>query len=161
FGSAETYDPVQGAWSPAPPLLAPRWSARGTLLEDGTALVSGGFANASGTMYLSECEIYTPKPPSWKQTGDLNDPRAGHTATLVRGAGVLVAGGGAVGGELSSVELYAGGAWTRKHDMIEMRRNHFALLMPDQAHVLVGGGQGLDVRAEIFDVSQNAWAEQD
>jgi Galactose oxidase, central domain len=71
--------------------------------------------------------------------------RAGHTATLLSGRQVLVAGGETASGQLASAELYdpATGSWSATGSMNTARGQHTATLLSD-GHVLVAGGLGPD-----------------
>ena len=69
--------------------------------------------------------------------------RAGHTATLLPSGKVLVAGGYANGGYLSSAELYdpATGSWSSTGSLGTARSDHTATLLPS-GKVLVAAGRG-------------------
>lgn len=77
--------------------------------------------------------------------GALNVPRYEHTATLLPGGTVLVAGGYGVAGPLNTAELFdpATGSWTINnssgHILATARNDHTATLLPN-GNVLVLGG---------------------
>ena len=78
---------------------------------------------------------------SWTNTGTLNIPRSGHTATLLPNGLVLVAGGMSSNGTIvASAELYdpVTGKWTITGEMAHARTNHTATLLTD-GEVLVAG----------------------
>jgi hypothetical protein len=50
LATADVFDPVSGAWAPAPPMREARWLASGTALLDGRVLVcAGGNPLAAGS----------------------------------------------------------------------------------------------------------------
>lgn len=81
------------------------------MLLDGTVLVAGG-QPCDGDTYLATAEHYDPATGTWSAAGPMADPRAGHTATLLRNGAVLVAGGvnvsngNGVAMTIESAELY-------------------------------------------------------
>jgi len=85
---AELYDPTTGNFSPTGSTLFTRGSgATGTRLLDGRVLFVGG-TGATGS-----AEIYDPVSETFNQTALLNVPRDFHSATLLAGGKVLIAGG--------------------------------------------------------------------
>lgn len=87
-------------------------------------------------------------------TGDMNDARSQHTATLLRDGTVLVTGGEG----LASAELYHPTArkFVRTGTMMSGRRMHSATLLLDGT-VLIAGGFGLST-AETYDPATGAFA---
>ena len=82
---------------------------------------------------------------TWAPTGSLNTARNGHTATLLPGGEVLVAGGfQPLSGILASAELYdpATGTWSTTGSLTTARLKHTATLLPN-GKVLVAGGTGV------------------
>ena len=99
---------------------------------------------------------------SWTGTGSLITGRYGHTATLLPGGKVLVAGGsGLQQSFLASAELYdpTTGSWTNTGPLNIGRYNHTSTLLPD-GQILVAGGIGYagDVAmAELYDPTTGKW----
>lgn len=104
-------------------------------------------------------------------TGSMHDARCFHTATLLPGGQVLVAGGDAGlsyylrTNPISSAELYdpAAGTWTMTGGSMEtVRESHTATLLPNGKVLVVGGEQGQEVylsSAELFDPATGAWTK--
>jgi len=104
---------------------------------------------------------------SWAATGALNQPRLGHTVTLLNSGGVLVAGGRSATASLASAELYSPltERFTLTGSMREPRWSHTATLLPT-GKVLVAGGFGtfgpgnaqpVLTSAELYDPATGAW----
>ncbi len=107
--STELFDPALGAWSAADSLAGKPVGHTVTLLPAGKALVAGGFG-VSGNVFdvaLSSTEFFDSVLGAWNSAGSLVAARYYHTATLLPGGKVLVAGGvGLEDALLSSAELY-------------------------------------------------------
>ena len=67
-------------------------------------LVAGGFDDSFDTS--NKAEIYDPARASWTITGDLNNARDRHTATLLSNGTVLVAAGSGIRNALAGAELF-------------------------------------------------------
>lgn len=107
--SAEVFDPSTGRWSPTGSLRTGRFGHSATLLRDGRVLVAGGASGVSpdmGIAMLDSVEIYDPATRSWSPGPALAHARFGHVAQDLRDGGVLVAGGGAPGGDTLGAEVY-------------------------------------------------------
>ncbi len=170
---AEVYDPRVGTWSPTASMGAIRRNHTATLLPDGRVLVAGGVD--IGTT-LSSAEVYIPDAPrpsgigTWSPTASMSAGRSDHTATLLPGGKVLVAGGeptapGSAYHVLASADLYdpQAGTWSATGSMHVGRSNHTATLLPD-GKVLVAGGYGQQgggsatSSAEVYDPGTGTWA---
>ncbi len=97
-------------------------------------------------------------------TGNLNNTRDLHTATLLKDGRVLVTGGFDGIQKLASCELYnpESGTWSLVGEMSEARCFHTATLL-DDGRVFVTGGAGNDENSiiwfELFDPLSETWSE--
>jgi PKD repeat protein len=123
-------------------------------------MVSGGSYYDDAYLYLTGVEIYDPQEGSWTQTAGLSIARDNHSATLLAGGKVLVAGGW--GGEelLASTEIFDpdAGEWSPAGLLENARSSHTATLLND-GRVLVAGGSGINETlntVEIFTPAQES-----
>ncbi|AUX36122.1 hypothetical protein SOCE836_083280 [Sorangium cellulosum] len=167
FASAEIYDPVSGSWALTAPMSFGRSQHTATLLVDGRVLVAGGstvMGESEWSGYLANAEIYNPTAGSWSNAPAMAVGRSGHTATLLPGGGVLVAGGNQ-GGDANAEVYDPSGAspWSEAAPMIRSHNRHTATLLAD-GRVLAAGGYGIDhtpiASAEIFDPIARTWTEE-
>ena len=128
-----------------------------TLLADGGVLIAGGFkkaANGRDQIYSQTAEIFDPRTRGFSATGEMTYRRTGHTATLLRNGLVLIAGGFAEMGTLSSAELYdpANKSFTPIGNMSIRRGGLTATILLDGRVLLCGGGdREAPASAEIYD----------
>ena len=101
----------------------------------------------------------------WSVSGNLNEARSGHTATLLRDGKVLVVGGSGLDGALASAELYdpASGTWAATGSMTWARAGHSATLLRDGRVLVVGGNNSGSVHysAELYDPVSESWTVLD
>lgn len=162
-GSAEIYDPATGLWTVAAPMRSPRLWHTATLLGDGKVLVAGGVSAFTDGAALKTAELFDPATGAWSLAGEMTARRSGHTATLLQGGNVLIAGGPE---EVTGTELFDPKklAWTPAGDMREGRGEPSATLLPN-GKVLVAGGYNLAVTffyknldtSEIYDPVKQRW----
>ena len=159
--SAELYEPVTGKWKGTGRLNVPRTGHTATLLKDGRVLIVGGVdGRNSGGSSLDGAELYDPVTGTWSITGSVNQPRNGHTATLLKNGKVLVAGGGEILGfddimPLDTVELYDPdtGTWSLTGNLNEAVDSHTATLLQNgKVLVLATGSVAL-----LYDPDTGTW----
>jgi large repetitive protein len=94
LASSELYDPATGTWHFTGPMRTGRYGATATTLPNGLVLVTGGCTGGCGSNErgLASAEVYN--DGFWEQVASMTQPRVFHTATLLPGGTVLVAGGG-------------------------------------------------------------------
>jgi N-acetylneuraminic acid mutarotase len=159
--SAELYNPTAGTWSITGSLNKTRQLHTATLLPNGRVLVAAGFVDFNTGFITNSAELYDPTTGVWTNTGALNAERAFHTATLLHGGKVLVAGGFNIDGLpniTDSCELYdpATGTWSNTANLKAHRRFHTATLLFN-GKVLAVGGNGFNApnSAELYDAGAN------
>jgi N-acetylneuraminic acid mutarotase len=137
-----------GSWNPIGSMGTARQNHTATLLADGRVLVAGGYYFDENAYYLDSAELFNPAKVSWSGTTSLNFRRDGHTATLLAGGQVLVAGGHAIGGGysnyLDSVEQFfpISEIWTCTGQLTYPRAGHTATLLSNGRVLVVGGYDG-------------------
>src|SRR5260370_37758045 len=77
-------------------MAAPRFSHSGTLLNNGTVLITGGLNN--GAFFSTLEEVYDAATGTFTPTGNMITPRYSQTATLRTNGQLLIAGGTGVSG---------------------------------------------------------------
>jgi WD40 repeat protein len=152
--SAELYDSSSGSFTKTGSLSAQRYAHTATLLQNGDALLAGGFGSGYdcedlGEPSQSSAEIYNPSTGTFQTAGNMTMGRAGHTATLLANCEVLFVGGGDQGGATlpfygtasATAELYdpSANAFTSTGRMAAARFGHTATLLKS-GKVLIAGG---------------------
>ncbi|MBF6568311.1 MAG: hypothetical protein IVW54_05485 [Candidatus Binataceae bacterium] len=126
----------------------PRMFATGTLLNDGTVLVTGGITDSSGDV-TDTAELFDPSTFNYTElSSTMTVPRAGHTATLLDNGTVLIAGGltgtgGTLNG-LKSAEIYnpISQTFSAVGNLSDDRSFQTASLLGDGTVLIAGGANG-------------------
>jgi len=167
LASAELYDPASGTFLEAGPMTTPRAGHTATLLSNGRVLITGGQTEGNNVFSaLATAELYDPATGTFSPTGSMTVARVNHTATLLPGGRVLIAGGGGPMGvsvgsgvgsapSLASAELYdpANATFGAIGSMAGARFWHTATLLLNGRVLIAGGGDGTRPLAstELYD----------
>jgi len=153
LSTSEIYDPVADTFTPAPAISSAREFAAATSLQNGSVLLTGG-DNVTTSSNIAETfngDAFT--------SFSLVQPRSGHTATLLPGGGVLLAGGTSGGSTaLASTEAVTGSSSTARADLITARFRHVANLLASGQVFFTGGSADGNIAltsSEILDPTQN------
>jgi hypothetical protein len=92
---ARLYDPAQATFFRTASMTSQRNRHEATLLSDGRVLVTGGVKTYQwpAPVVVATAELYEPERGVFVALPDMTTPREGHTATLLPGGEVLIAGG--------------------------------------------------------------------
>jgi hypothetical protein len=159
LATAEVFDPNSGMFTPTNGNMGtPRFDHTATLLDHGSALTNGKVLVTAGsklnrTQYAT-AELFDPHSGTFTPTnGNMETPRAFHTATLLNDGTVLVTGGLVTVGnrvyvDLATAELFDPNSlmFTPTGSMSFARANHTATLLSDGTVLVTGGGT-----AELYD----------
>jgi N-acetylneuraminic acid mutarotase len=163
LSSAELYDPATGTWSPTGPLATKRFNHTATVLSTGKVLVLGGaYYNGAAPFQVQSAELYDPATGTWSAAGGLATGREGHTATLVSGGKIVVAGGTITQEQwTASVEIFDPVKKTSSAaaPMGTGRYGHSATRL-GSGDVLVAGGYNVNppnATAETYSPSKGTW----
>jgi hypothetical protein len=142
--TCELFNPQTEQWIMAAPMHVQREGHTATLLPDGRVLVTGGDA---GGEEVTSCEIFDPYKNNglgeWTMMSPTIYSRKNHTATLISGRFLVLAGAWRTGQGDRSTELLdtwsALPLWYPGPLMLDDRSNHSATLLNDGRLILVGG----------------------
>jgi hypothetical protein len=128
-----------------------------TLLSDGRVLIAGGFREeGTSEIAISSAELFDPETNNFTPTGEMNEPRDGHTATLLPNGQVLIVGGWNIRNRSSTAELYdpQTGEFEYTGSMMAPRQGMTATLLKN-GQVLIAGGDSArntpQLIAELYD----------
>ena len=139
---------------------APRYGHTATLLPDGKILIVGGVFDPEGLTGLRavSAELYDPVTRSFTLTGSMSTPRTHHTASLLPGGTVLVAGGvpNTVNGTpaKATAEIYSPttGTFSPTGSMTTQREYAQDTVLVNGNPLIAGGDDGIKVMSttEIY-----------
>ena len=160
--TADLYDPANRGFYQTGSMAFAREYHSATLLQDGRVLMAGGSRlNGLNWESLPFSEIYDPATGTFSVTGRLNEPRYGHTATLLTDGRVLIIGGWSMTnlGRIASAEIYdpATGSFTYTGSMAVPRSFHTATLLSNGQVLISGGDNAGAVTAEVYNPATNSF----
>ncbi len=143
--TAEIYYPASRSWVLTTPMYETRQYHTATLMPDGNVLVAGG---ATQSTFSATTEVFITSTSYWERHPNWNtapyrmtEPRAQHTATLLKNGNVLMTGGvngyGAV--RESEVYSYTGRSFAAGPNLNTARYSHSATLLKDGRVLAIGG----------------------
>lgn len=176
FGDREQYAPQNNQWDTPLDPVYPAFNHATALLPNGDAYMVGGrlcFSNAT-------CEARTYSPvfagtalipqaglngiPSWQSAQSLQTGRSHHTATVIPGGRVLVAGGVSGSQVARRSELFdpETDTWSNGGLLNVARSHHISMLLPNGTVLAAGGftsatATGATTSAEIFHPDTLTW----
>jgi N-acetylneuraminic acid mutarotase len=151
YASAELYGPIEPGWERTGPLGFVRSDFTLTALPDGRAVTMGGSTGMYTVTVHDIVQAYSPSTGTWSWLAPLPQGRYGHSATLLANGRILVAGGSAGSGWVSTAWLYdpTADTWSPTGSLNQARGFHSATLLAD-GRVLLAGGGGV-ATAELYD----------
>jgi serine/threonine protein kinase/N-acetylneuraminic acid mutarotase len=159
---AYTRLPTDSRPAAPPDMRSPRGLFTLTPLASGDVLAAGG--QEQPNTGLARAERFNEASNTWTIAGQMAMNRVEHTATLVPGGQVVVAGGrtGTSPTDLSAqTEQYdpSANAWSPLASMSSPRLLHSAVLLPGGHVLVIGGFSGTEYlqKVERFDPSSNRW----
>ena len=137
------WDPKTNTWSPTAPSKRPRGEAAGSLLDDGTVLVTGGVHIPKGHYVLRSSEIYDPKSERWRDAGNTGDQRRGHAHLRLSDGRIALVGGVGGGFAAPTRKISAfdpkGGKYPTIAELGVGRSFHAVMGLGDERFIVVGG----------------------
>jgi len=153
-------------WHTVPGASLDRLGHSVTALLDGGVLIVGGYTYDSNNnaLYYAKAYRYDPVSDTVAAAGELKQARSGHSATRLADGRVLVVGGADESAFLTSSEIFdptkpPSTAWSPGPDLLEVRPDHSALLLPSGEVMVIGGGIG-SVQLKtilLYSPATNAW----
>ena len=136
---------------------AERAAHSATLLPDGKVLIAGGFREeGTSEIAIASAEVFDPSANTFTPTNDMNEPRNGHTATLLPNGKVLLAGGWNQQGRTATAELYdpQTGFFEYTGSLMAPRQGLTATLLKNGQVLIAGGDSARNIpqlTAEVYD----------
>ena len=156
---SDANNPYLNCLSPALKMNVGRAAHTATLLPNGNVLIAGGFREeGTSEIAIASAEIFDPETNTFTPAGDMNEPRDGHTATLLPNGLVLIVGGWNQNGRTATAEIYdpETGTFHYTGSLMTPRQGMTANLLKN-GQVLISGGDSArntpQLIAEIYDPS--------
>jgi hypothetical protein len=150
FDPTPTGTDYTGNWVTTGSLVSgPRSAASAIVLSTGKVLVAGGesYNDATfGNVYYSTTEIFDPTAKTFTKGPAMSDAREFAAAVALPSGNAVIAGGqgSSFDGELSSIEVYDGTAWTKLTATLSVNRSYLTGTLLDSGNVLFAGGSSFD-----------------
>jgi WD40 repeat protein len=128
-----------------------------TRLPAGNVLIAGGFREeGTSEIAIASAELFDPATKTFIPTSDMNEPRNGHTATLLPSGQVLLVGGWNQEGRTATAELYGPQTATFAYtDSLMAPRQGMTATLLQNGRVLIAGGDSARntprLTAELYD----------
>jgi Kelch motif len=150
--TGEVYDPAAPTFIPLGYMTIPRYFPSSTPLDNGDALIAGGF---TGDAFTNRTEVYDSRTRKFVRTADMAMLRIGHTAVRLQDGRVLIAGGFSGADFTTSAEIFdpKTKVFIPTGSMLTGRECATATLLKS-GKVLVAGGRnagGILSEAELYD----------
>lgn len=136
-----------------------------TLLLEGRVLLAGGFQEdgRGREIAIASAELYDPQLQTFTPARPMNEPRDGHTATLLPDGRVLIVGGWGISSRSTTAEMYvpAAGEFVYVKSLPAPRAGHTATLLADGRVLIVGGTSARTVfepEALVYDPASDQFA---
>jgi hypothetical protein len=148
LGSAELFDPAKGQFTVTGSMAAGRAGHTATLLRNGKVLITGGggFGGYVFPFFYAgsiSADLFDPATGVFTSTGNMEEARFGHTASLLADGKVLIVGGFATGRStpITLAEIYdpATGRFTSAGHTFTAHAGHTATSLVG-GKVLIAGG---------------------
>jgi N-acetylneuraminic acid mutarotase len=149
---SDASNPYMNCLSPAIEMNVERAAHTATLLLDGRVLIAGGFREeGTSEIAIAGVEIFDPETSSFLSTGDMNEPRDGHTATLLPNGQVLIVGGWNQNSRSSTAEIYdpKTGKFEYTGNLMAPRQGFTATLLKND-QVLIAGGDSAHNKSQLI-----------